>query len=166
MRRSYRTLRMALKALRNNVMRSALTCLGIVIGIAAVIAMTEVMQGTAHALQQTIANMGANVVQIDPAATASAGVSSGDGSALTLIPEDCDAILREFSGVVRTAAPGVDCRAQVLYGNRNWAPQNILGTTPAYLDVRNWADLQEGEAFTDSDVVKGAGVCLMGQTVA
>jgi ABC-type antimicrobial peptide transport system permease subunit len=159
------TVRTALKGLRKNVLRSALTCLGIVIGIAAVIAMTEVMQGTSLALQQTIANMGANVVQIDPAATSSGGVSSGDGSALTLVPEDCDAILRECR-MVRTAAPGVDCRMQVIYGNRNWAPQNILGTTPAYLTVRNWSDLQEGEVFTDTDVVKGAGVCLMGLTVA
>ena len=68
----YRTLRTALKGLRKNVMRSALTCLGIVIGIASVTTMTEVMQGTSHALQGMIANMGANVVQIDPAATSSA----------------------------------------------------------------------------------------------
>jgi ABC-type antimicrobial peptide transport system permease subunit len=146
-------------------MRSALTCLGIVIGIAAVIAMIEVMQGTSHALRQTIANMGANVVQVEPGPTATGGVSSGDGTALTLIPEDCEAILRECSAV-RAAAPGVDFRMQVIYGNRNWIPQNILGTTPAYLLVRNWADLQEGETFTESDVLRGAGVCLVGQTVA
>jgi ABC-type antimicrobial peptide transport system permease subunit len=165
MRSSYRVLRMALRALRHNVMRSALTCLGIVIGIAAVIAMIEVMQGTAHALRQTIANMGANVVQVEPGPTATGGVSSGDGTALTLIPEDCEAILRECSAV-RAAAPGVDFRMQVIYGSKNWIPQNILGTTPAYLTVRNWADLQEGEPFTEADVLRGAGVCLMGQTVA
>jgi ABC-type antimicrobial peptide transport system permease subunit len=165
MRSLFRTIRMALRSLQHNVMRSALTCLGIVIGIAAVIAMIEVMQGTSHALRQTIANMGANVVQIEPGPTATGGVSSGDGTALTLIPEDCEAILRECRAV-RAAAPGVDFRMQVVYGNRNWIPQNILGTTPAYLTVRNWADLQEGEPFTDVDVVRGAGVCLVGQTVS
>jgi ABC-type antimicrobial peptide transport system permease subunit len=137
----------------------------IVIGIAAVIAMIEVMQGTSDALRQSIATMGANVVQIEPGPTATGGVSSGDGTALTLIPEGCEAILHECSAV-RAAAPGVDFRMQVIYGNRNWIPQNILGTTPAYLIVRNWADMQEGQPFTDSDVARGAAVCLVGQTVA
>jgi ABC-type antimicrobial peptide transport system permease subunit len=164
MRSFYRTLRMALKALRNNVMRSALTCLGIVIGIAAVIAMIEVMKGTSNALQETIANMGANVVQVDPGPTSLGGVSSGDGTALTLIPEDCEAIIRECRAV-RTAAPGVDFRMQVIYGNRNWSPQNILGTSPDYLIVRNWG-LQEGRPFTENDVRKSAAVCLIGQTPA
>jgi len=164
MRSFYRVVRMALRALRHNVMRSALTCLGIVIGIAAVITMIEVMQGTSSALRQAIANMGANVVQVDPGPTALGGVSSGDGTALTLIPEDCEAILRECSSI-RTAAPGVDFRMQVIYGNKNWIPQNILGTSPAYLIVRNW-DVQEGEPFTETDVLRGAGVCLLGQTVA
>src|SRR6266849_6195816 len=133
----YEILRTALKALRTHRMRSALTCLGIVIGIAAVIAMIEVMQGTTQALRQSIANMGANVIQVDPGAASVGGLSSGDGSALTLIPEDHEAILRECSGIL-TAAPGIDCRMQVIYGNRNWAPRNVLGTSPAYLTVRNW----------------------------
>src|SRR5207244_2361861 len=95
MRQLTRTIRMAVKALRHNVLRSALTCLGIIIGIAAVIAMIEVMQGTSHALRETIANIGANVVQVDPGPSSTGGVSSGDGTALTLIPEDCEAILQE-----------------------------------------------------------------------
>jgi ABC-type antimicrobial peptide transport system permease subunit len=157
-------MRTALRALRTNRMRSGLTCLGIVIGIAAVIAMIEVGKGTSYALQQTIANLGANLVQIDPSATSTGGVSSGDGTALTLIPEDCEAILRECSAV-RIAAPGVDFRMQVIHGNRNWIPKNILGTSPAYLVVRNWG-LQEGEAFTEEDVLRSAAVCLIGQTPA
>src|SRR5262249_8898510 len=164
MRKLYRTWRLALRSIRRHGMRSALTCLGIVIGIASVIAMMEVGKGTSHALQEAIANLGANMLQIDPGATSAAGVSSGDGSALTLVPEDCDAILRECS-TIRLAAPGVDFRMQVVYGNRNWAPRNILGTTPDYLLVRNWG-LEAGEPFTEEDVLRSAAVCLIGQTPA
>jgi ABC-type antimicrobial peptide transport system permease subunit len=146
-------------------MRSVLTCLGIIIGIAAVIVLMEFGQGTSHAVQQTIASLGANYLQIEPGSSSSSGVHSGAGTCLTLTPQDCDAILRECSAV-RRAAPGVDCRMQIIYGNRNWQPWKILGTTPTFLVVRNWADLEEGEAFTDADVRRAAAVCLMGQTPA
>ncbi len=92
-------------------------------------------------------------------------VSTGGGARITLTPDDCEAILRECRSVT-TAAPSVDCRMQIIYGNRNWVPRNILGTTPAFLTVRNWTDLDAGEAFTDNDVRGAACVCLMGQTPA
>jgi ABC-type antimicrobial peptide transport system permease subunit len=146
-------------------MRSALTCLGIVIGIAAVITLMEVGQGTSYAVRQTIATLGANFLQVEAGASSSSGVHTGAGTCLTLTPQDCEAILRECSAV-RLAAPGVDCRMQVIHGNRNWQPWKILGTTPDYLEVRDWTDLQEGEPFTDREVRNAAGVCLMGQTPA
>jgi ABC-type antimicrobial peptide transport system permease subunit len=165
MRSFYRTLRTALRALRRNRMRSVLTCVGIVIGIAAVITMMEVQQGTAETVRQRIISLGVNFIQVEAGASSSTGVHYGSGTCLTLTPEDCEAILREC-GAVRWAAPGVDCRMQVIYGNRNWQPWKILGTSPTYLLVRNWTELQEGEPFTDGDVQSAAGVCLMGQTPA
>src|SRR6516164_230765 len=146
-------------------MRSVLTCLGIIIGIAAVIVLVEFGKGTSHAVQQTIASLGANYLQVEPGSSSSSGVHSGAGTCLTLTPQDCEAILRECSAV-RRAAPGVDCRMQIIYGSRNWQPWKILGTTPIFLVVRNWSDLEEGEAFTDADVRRAAAVCLMGQTPA
>ncbi|HZM04650.1 MAG TPA: ABC transporter permease [Candidatus Saccharimonadales bacterium] len=159
----YRILRMALHALRRNVMRSVLTCLGIIIGIAAVIAMMEIGRGSSHSIEQTIASLGANVIQLDPSDTAVGGVSSGAGGRVTLTPVDADAI-RQECGAVQYVAPSVDCRAQVMYGDRNWQPNNILGTTPDFLTVRKW-DLAEGQPFTFDDVRNAAAVCLMGQTV-
>jgi ABC-type antimicrobial peptide transport system permease subunit len=160
----YRMLRTAMHALRRHIMRSALTCLGITIGVASVIAIIEIGQGTSYAIQQTIAAIGANVIQIDPSNVVVAGVSTGSGGKVTLSPDDCDAVLRECSAV-RYGAPSVDCRVQIIYGNRNWSPMNILGTTPDYLVVRNWSNLAEGEPFTDLDVLHAARVCLVGQTI-
>jgi ABC-type antimicrobial peptide transport system permease subunit len=146
-------------------MRSVLTCLGIVIGIASVIAIIEIGQGTNYAIQQTIAAIGANVIQIDPAHIIVGGISSGAGGEPTLSPDDCDAMLRECSAV-HWAAPSLDIKAQVIYENRNWSPSDIRGTTPDYLVIRNWTNLAEGELFTDADVASVAPVCLLGQTVA
>jgi macrolide transport system ATP-binding/permease protein len=158
------TLRAATTALQRNKMRSALTTLGIVIGIAAVIAMVEIGQGNSSAIQKTIATLGGSVVQIDPSGFNVGGVSTGAGGRVTLTPADCEAIARECPSVLR-AAPSVDCRMQVVYGSRNWVPGNILGTTPEFLQIRAWT-VEEGASFTDADVLRAANVCLIGQTPA
>jgi ABC-type antimicrobial peptide transport system permease subunit len=160
----YRTLRMAVHALRRNVLRSALTTLGIIIGVAAVIAMMEIGQGSATAIQKTIASMGANNLLIQPGTASSGGVTFGSGSITTLTPQDAEAVARECPAV-RAVAPVVRARTQVVFGNRNWVPLYIYGTTPEFLDVREWADLAEGEPFTDRDVRNGSKVCLVGQTL-
>src|SRR6266699_4068078 len=117
----YRTLRMAIHALRRNVMRSVLTTLGIIIGVAAVIAMMEIGQGSRSAIEKTIASMGANNLLVQPGTASSGGVTFGSGSIITLTPQDADAILRECPAV-DAVAPVVRVRTQVVYGNRNWVP--------------------------------------------
>ena len=160
----YRTLRAAIHAMRRNVMRAILTTLGIIIGVAAVIAMMEIGSGTSSMIQGTIASMGANTILIFPGQATSGGISFGSGTTMTLTPDDCDAILQECP-TVKAAAPIVRARAQVVYGNRNWVPQQIVGTTEQYLEVRDWKTLDAGEPFSDRDIRNGSKVCILGQTL-
>jgi len=160
----YRTLRTALRGLRRNVLRAALTTLGIVIGVGAVIAMMEIGHGSSIAVQRTIASMGANNLMILPGTAASGGVSFGAGSVMTLTPQDAD-VLAQNAPAVDSVAPVVRARTQVVYGNHNWVPMAIYGTTQAYLQVRNWTTLAEGEAFTEREVRNASKVCLVGATL-
>jgi ABC-type antimicrobial peptide transport system permease subunit len=159
-----RTLRTALNALRRNRLRSTLTVVSIVIGIAAVITMMEIGQGSSAAVERTVTSMGADIILVQPGSLSSNGVVYGNGSAVTLTARDADAILRECPSVVG-AAPYVRGRAQVVHGGRNWVPHYLYGATPDYLAVRDWQDLEEGTAFTDQDVASANKVCLLGQTV-
>lgn len=159
-----KTLGTAVRALRRNITRSALTVLGIVIGIAAVIAMMEIGKGSSGSIAKTIASMGANNLQIFPGTAATGGVSFGGGSSLTLTAEDCEAILRECSAIA-SAAPLVRARPQLVYQDKNWVPTFVFGSTPAYLTVRDWAQLADGDVFTDADVRNASRVCVVGQTL-
>ena len=145
-------------------MRSALTTLGIIIGVSAVIAMTEIGQGTSVAVQKTIASMGANNLLVMPGTASSGGVTFGSGSVITLTPQDAEAISRECRAV-NSVATVVRTRTQATFANKNWVPLYIYGTTPSFLDVREWNDLEEGELFTDADVRNQTRVCLVGQTI-
>jgi ABC-type antimicrobial peptide transport system permease subunit len=158
------SLKMCFHALRRNLMRSMLTCLGIIIGVAAVIAMMEIGGGSSHSIQQAIASLGASVIQIDPTEVSVGGVSSGGGGRASLTMEDAEALRREC-GILQNVAPSVDCWGQVVYANKNWRPGRILGATPDYLAVRNWA-VEEGDEFTMDDVRSSAAVCLIGRTIA
>ena len=162
--RSYITLKTALGALRRNVMRTVLTTLGIIIGVASVITMMDIGHGSSIAIQKTMISIGANTLVILPGALSNAGINYGAGSMMTLSPQDADAIVKE-SPAIESVAPIVRARTQVVYGNRNWVPTYVYGTTPAFLRVRDWTDLNEGEAFTDHDVRNASKVCIVGQTI-
>jgi macrolide transport system ATP-binding/permease protein len=158
------TLRTALGNLRRNKMRAALTALGVIIGVGAVIAMTEIGEGSKAAIEKTIASMGAHKLIIFPSAANNAGVKQGVGTLQTLKPGDVDEIARQCSAVA-VVVPMVWAQGQTVYGKRNWFPQQLLGTAPGYLATRDWEDLQEGTFFTDHDVRVGNCVCLIGTTV-
>jgi len=160
----YRTARMSLRALRRNITRSILTCLGIVIGIAAVIAMMELGGGSSKSIQDAISSLGAGMIQIDPADVSVGGVNTGLGGRATMTIADADAMRNECP-ILESVAPSVDCRAQAIYGNQNWRPGRILGSTPDFLVVRNWP-VAQGACFTDEDVRASAPVCVIGQTIA
>src|SRR5258707_15800958 len=112
------TLKMSFRALRRNLLRSSLTCLGIIIGVAAVIAMMEIGGGSTRSIQQTIASLGASVIQIDSVDVSVGGVSTGRGGSMELTMDDAEALRRECS-VLQGVAPSVDCWGQVIAGNRN-----------------------------------------------
>lgn len=156
------TLKTSFRALRRNPMRSALTTLGIIIGIASVIAMVQIGEGSSAAIKQTIANMGANTLIVFPGAAASGGVTFGGGSAVTLTSQDATAIARDCPSV-EAAAPMVHARLQLVHGGMNWVPLFIYGTTPAFLKIRDWP-IARGRAFTNGDVLGANEVCLLGQT--
>jgi ABC-type antimicrobial peptide transport system permease subunit len=150
--------------LQRHKMRSTLTVLGVIIGVAAVIAMTEIGQGSKAAIGKTIASMGAYKIPIFPAAVKNGGVSQGAGTYQTLKPGDVDAIAQQCPAVT-VVVPLVWAQAQVAYGKRNWSPMRLTGTTPGYLATRDWQILDDGECFTDADVLSSNAVCLIGATV-
>ena len=126
--------------------------------------MMEVGQGSRTAVEKNIASMGANGILILPGVASSGGVTMGFGSTQTLTPEDSEEIGKQCRFIV-AVAPVIRARTQVIYGNRNWVPVYINGTTPSFLAVRNWENLQEGVCFTDRDVRNGSQVCLVGSTI-
>jgi macrolide transport system ATP-binding/permease protein len=158
------TWRTALGALRRNKMRAGLSALGVIIAVAAVIAMTEIGQGSKATLQKSIASMGANTIMIFAGSTSNSGVNKGAGSAVTLTPQDANEIARQCPAV-KSVATIVRARSQIVYGNRNCVPENIYGSTPSYLEVRDWKKMAQGEMFSDRDVRNCNKVCVIGNTI-
>jgi len=155
-------LKISLRALRVNKMRSALTMLGIIIGVGAVITMLAVGTGASERISQQIASIGSNLIIILPGSTTSGGLRMGMGSQPTLTRDDADAILKECSAV-QDVAPVLNGAAQIVYGNQNWST-GVYGTTPGMLNIRDWP-LASGRPFTEQDVRSATKVCLLGLTV-
>jgi macrolide transport system ATP-binding/permease protein len=160
-----RTTSTALRSLRRNPMRSALTTLGIIIGVGSLLAIAEIGTGAWTAIRALLTKTGVDNIVIQAGAASRNGVSLGSGSIKTLTPEDAETILRECPSI-DSLAPLVFTRRQVVQGNKNWVPSTFVGTTPGYLRVREWEDLEQGQSFTERDVDDVAQVCLLGQTVA
>ncbi|MEW6615911.1 MAG: ABC transporter permease [Thermodesulfobacteriota bacterium] len=156
------TLRISFRALRVNKMRSALTMLGIIIGVAAVITMLAVGTGASRKISEQISSMGSNLLIILPGATTAGGVRMLAGTQATLTIGDSEAIKKECSAV-SDVAPVFGEVAQVVYGNQNWST-SIAGTTPGVFNVRDWT-IAAGKPFTEQDVRNATKVCLLGQTV-
>ena len=155
-------LRIALRALARNKLRSSLTMLGVIIGVGAVIAMVGVGQGASKQVQDQIAAMGSNMLFVSSGTVNRGGLRLGWGQTKTLIYDDMKAMLRECPAV-KEAAPGSSTTAQVVFGNDNWFT-NIQGTEPQYFDIRSWT-IQEGSSFTQPDVDSSADVAVIGSTV-
>ena len=155
-------LRVALRSLAVNKLRSALTMLGIVIGVGAVIVMIAVGAGAQARVEEQIRALGSNLLLVMPGSTTAGGVRMGFGSGSSLTEEDVAAVNREIPEAI--AAPALRGSAQAIYGNTNWSTQ-IFGVTPEYLDVRQWP-LASGRNFEPAEMAGAGKVCLIGATVA
>jgi putative ABC transport system permease protein len=154
--------RIALRALMVNKMRSALTMLGIIIGVSTVIAMIAVGSGAKAQIVDHIASMGSNLLIVRSGSSTSGGLRMGSGTVPTLTVDDAEAILNEIPSV-KYVAPDLPEVAQVVYGNQNWST-SIRGTLPEMLAIRNWP-VTLGRPFTWQEVNGAAKVCLLGWTV-
>ena len=155
--------RIALRALAANTLRSILTMLGIIIGVAAVITMIAVGSGATQRVQEQMKGLGSNIMLVIPGGVTQGGVRLGAQTGQALTEEDAVAIAREVPEV-QVAAPSSRTGAQVVAGNTNWST-SILGTTNDYLEAREWP-LSDGRSFDAADLQGSAKVAIVGQTVA
>jgi len=157
------TLRIALNALRVNKLRSALTMLGIIIGVAAVIVMIAVGNGAQAKVEDQVRSLGSNIIMVLSGSTLAGGARGGAGSQQTITEDDAYALGREVDAI-QAAAPTLRGAGQVVAGNSNWST-SFIGTTTDYFEVRDWG-IAEGRGFEPSDLNSAAKVVLIGQTVA
>ncbi|OYP30005.1 ABC transporter permease [Rhodopirellula sp. MGV] len=155
------TLRTALRALRKNKMRAILTIIGVVIGIAAVTTIVSIGQGANRLVQGELQGLGTNVIFVTPGQKRERGVLRND--APTLTEADADAIALECSAV-RAVSPMIWTGGQVIFGNENWSPKEMVGVGPDFLQVRAWP-LAAGSFFSEADMESSAKVCVIGQTL-
>ena len=157
------TMKIAINSLKVNKLRSALTSLGIIIGVSAVIIMLAIGTGASKKVQENMESMGSNILTIRSASIKTGGVSMGMGSRPSLTLKDAAAIQKTIDGV-EAVAPVSNETKQIMYGNQNWST-TVYGTTPSYLYIKNY-DVESGRSFTREDVKNSAKVALIGSTVA
>jgi putative ABC transport system permease protein len=160
--RIFQTIPSALAALRANKGRSILTTLGIIIGVAAVIAIVALGEGASASVNSQLAGLGTNLLTIMPGSTRSGGAAAGAGSSVTLTAADADAIAQNIQGL-NGVSPVVSGSAQIIYGNQNWSTR-VQSVAPDYLTINDWK-IAQGSAFTDQDNTNAANVAVLGQTV-
>jgi putative ABC transport system permease protein len=156
-------LSIALQALKVNKLRSGLTMLGIIIGVAAVIVMIAVGSGAQARVKEQIAGLGSNLMILWAGSVTTAGVRGGTGTAQTLVEDDAWAVMREIAEV-QVAAPTQRGSGQIVWGNSNWLA-SIVGTTPEYFEARDWG-LVSGRLFEAGEMSGAGKVAIIGQTVA
>lgn len=156
---------LAWKALLRNKIRTSLTMLGIIIGVAAVITMVSIGEGSKQSIRSQLSSMGSNMITIRPSSnsTVGGGARLGSTGLQTLKMEDVVNIQKQAS-YITNVSPSVSARGQAINASLNW-PTSLQGVSPSYLDIRDWK-LQSGIAFTEEDVTGSGKVCLLGQTVA
>ena len=158
---SFNALRVAASAMKRNALRTTLTMLGVIIGVASVISTMELSAGASSAIESTVASMGASMLTVSP------GKASGSGRnrrPIQFVPSDVTAVAEQCPAV-EVAAPLVFSQVQVVRGNHRWRPNLALGTNAQYLEARNWSDLEMGKPFSTSHVHESAKVCIIGKTV-
>jgi len=158
----FNLIRIAWKALQRNKLRAFLTMLGIIIGVAAVIAMVAIGQGSKKSIQDQLSSMGSNMITIRPNSNITAGARLDATSVQTLTIDDVKALQKQAQ-YINGVSPAASTRGQVINGALNW-PTSMQGVSPQYLDIRKWT-LKDGVAFTEADVNSAAKVCLIGQTI-
>ncbi len=154
--------KVALKAISNNKFRSFLSMLGIIIGVAAVIIMMAIGQGSKQSIRENISQMGTNLIMIRPGADMRGGVRQDPSAMQTLKQEDYDAILQDKK-YITYVSPEVTASGQVIYGANNTST-SLYGENADYLDIKQWV-VESGDCFTEEDIRKSAKVCLVGKTI-
>ena len=155
-------LRIALRALANNKLRGFLTMLGIIIGVASVITMLAIGQGSKKSIQAQISEMGSNMIMIHPGGDMRGGVRQSAEDMQTLKLEDYEDIVNE-TRFVSAVSPSVNSSGQVIYGANN-APTTIYGISPDYMEIRRYK-IEDGDMFTEQDIQTAAKVCVIGKTI-
>jgi putative ABC transport system permease protein len=156
------TIGLAFEAITRNKLRSALTSLGVIMGVAAVIVMMALGDGAKASIEQRVASLGTNVLTVSAGSANIGGVRLGQGAVTTLTPADASAIAAEVRGA-RVVSPGVSTRTQIVGPSGNWQTQ-VQGVGSAYVDIRAW-DLASGSFFTEDDVEKASRVVVLGAMV-